>query len=121
LDVKSPNRLTLGRIVGFCVMSGGRLELPTRGFSILKQILLNQHLQRFEITITPNLGVAELRYDFLEVRSRIKGKIIKKCNVLSVNLLIFIKTVRKKKNKIWIWTAVDHFKPGILGWATPKP
>jgi insertion element IS1 protein InsB len=21
-----------------------------------------------------------------------------------------------KKNKIWIWTAVDHFKKGILGW-----
>lgn len=21
-----------------------------------------------------------------------------------------------KKNKIWLWTAVDHFKPGILGW-----
>jgi len=21
-----------------------------------------------------------------------------------------------KKNKIWIWTAVDHFKAGILGW-----
>ena len=24
--------------------------------------------------------------------------------------------VRSKKNKIWLWTAVDHFKPGILGW-----
>jgi IS1 family transposase len=23
---------------------------------------------------------------------------------------------RSEKNKIWIWTAVDHFKPGILGW-----
>ncbi|MEX0270992.1 IS1 family transposase [Leptolyngbyaceae cyanobacterium UHCC 1019] len=22
-----------------------------------------------------------------------------------------------KKNKIWLWTAVDHFKKGILGWA----
>jgi IS1 family transposase len=21
-----------------------------------------------------------------------------------------------KKNKIWIWTAVDHFSQGILGW-----
>lgn len=21
-----------------------------------------------------------------------------------------------KKNKIWVWTAVDHFKRGILGW-----
>ena len=21
-----------------------------------------------------------------------------------------------KKNKIWLWTVVDHFKPGILGW-----
>ncbi len=21
-----------------------------------------------------------------------------------------------KKNKIWLWTAVDHFKQGILGW-----
>ncbi len=21
-----------------------------------------------------------------------------------------------KKNKIWLWTAVDHFKAGILGW-----
>ncbi|MEO1621137.1 MAG: IS1 family transposase [Cyanobacteria bacterium J06632_3] len=21
-----------------------------------------------------------------------------------------------KKNKIWIWTAVNHFQPGILGW-----
>jgi IS1 family transposase len=21
-----------------------------------------------------------------------------------------------QKNKIWLWTAVDHFKPGILGW-----
>src|SRR4028119_1057836 len=24
--------------------------------------------------------------------------------------------VGSKKNKTWIWTAVDHFKPGILGW-----
>ncbi len=24
--------------------------------------------------------------------------------------------VGSKKNKIWIWTAVDHFKSGILGW-----
>jgi hypothetical protein len=21
-----------------------------------------------------------------------------------------------KKNKIWLWTEVDHFKTGILGW-----
>ena len=21
-----------------------------------------------------------------------------------------------QKNKIWLWTAVDHFKPGILAW-----
>lgn len=21
-----------------------------------------------------------------------------------------------KKNKIWLWTAVNHFKPGILAW-----
>jgi insertion element IS1 protein InsB len=25
--------------------------------------------------------------------------------------------VGKKQNKIWIWTVVDHFQPGILGWA----
>ena len=24
--------------------------------------------------------------------------------------------VGSKKNKIWLWAAVDHFKPGILGW-----
>lgn len=24
--------------------------------------------------------------------------------------------VGSKKNKIWLWTAVDHFKAGILGW-----
>jgi IS1 family transposase/transposase-like protein len=24
--------------------------------------------------------------------------------------------VGKKQNKIWIWTVVDHFQPGILGW-----
>jgi IS1 family transposase/DNA-directed RNA polymerase subunit RPC12/RpoP len=24
--------------------------------------------------------------------------------------------VSSKKNKIWIWTALDHFKQGILGW-----
>ena len=24
--------------------------------------------------------------------------------------------VGKKKNKIWLWTAVDHFRDGILGW-----
>ena len=24
--------------------------------------------------------------------------------------------VGSKKNKIWIWTAVNHFKPGILEW-----
>ena len=24
--------------------------------------------------------------------------------------------VGSKKNKLWIWTAVDHFKPGLLGW-----
>ncbi|BAQ59987.1 hypothetical protein GM3708_393 [Geminocystis sp. NIES-3708] len=23
-----------------------------------------------------------------------------------------------KKNKIWIWTAVNHFQQGILGWVT---
>ena len=23
---------------------------------------------------------------------------------------------RKKQNKVWIWTVVDHFAPGILGW-----
>ncbi|NET16494.1 MAG: IS1 family transposase [Okeania sp. SIO1H6] len=21
-----------------------------------------------------------------------------------------------KKNKVWIWTALDHFRSGILGW-----
>lgn len=25
--------------------------------------------------------------------------------------------VGKKKNKVWIWTVVDHFRAGILGWA----
>lgn len=24
--------------------------------------------------------------------------------------------VGQKKNKIWLWTAVDHFRDGILGW-----
>ena len=24
--------------------------------------------------------------------------------------------VGSKNNKIWVWTAVDHFRPGILGW-----
>nr|WP_250126198.1 IS1 family transposase [Chroococcidiopsis sp. CCMEE 29] len=24
--------------------------------------------------------------------------------------------VGSKKNKIWLWTAVDHFRPGILAW-----
>ncbi len=24
--------------------------------------------------------------------------------------------IRSKKNKIWLWTAVAPFKPGILGW-----
>lgn len=24
--------------------------------------------------------------------------------------------VGKKQNKLWIWTVVDHFAPGILGW-----
>lgn len=24
--------------------------------------------------------------------------------------------VGQKRNKVWIWTAVDHFHPGILGW-----
>ncbi len=24
--------------------------------------------------------------------------------------------VGSKKKKVWIWTVVDHFKPGILGW-----
>jgi len=22
-----------------------------------------------------------------------------------------------KKNKVWIWTTVNHFQPGILAWA----
>ena len=26
------------------------------------------------------------------------------------------KPLSAQKNKIWIWTAVNHFKPGILGW-----
>ena len=25
--------------------------------------------------------------------------------------------VGRKRDKVWIWTAVDHFNPGILGWA----
>ena len=25
--------------------------------------------------------------------------------------------VKRKRNKVWIWTVVDHFRPGILGWA----
>jgi insertion element IS1 protein InsB len=24
--------------------------------------------------------------------------------------------VGRKQNKIWIWTVVDHFRPGLLGW-----
>ncbi len=24
--------------------------------------------------------------------------------------------VGRKRNKVWIWTVVDHFRPGILGW-----
>jgi insertion element IS1 protein InsB len=27
-----------------------------------------------------------------------------------------LQTYVKKTDKIWLWTAVDHFKPGILGW-----
>ena len=26
------------------------------------------------------------------------------------------KRLLAQKNKIWIWTTVNHFKPGILGW-----
>ena len=25
--------------------------------------------------------------------------------------------VGRKRDKVWIWTVVDHFQPGILGWA----
>ena len=25
--------------------------------------------------------------------------------------------VGRKQNKVWIWTLVAHFHPGILGWA----
>ena len=27
-----------------------------------------------------------------------------------------LKLLSVQKNKIWLWTAVDHFRPGILGW-----
>ena len=27
-----------------------------------------------------------------------------------------LQTYVKKKHKIWLWTAVDHFRSGILGW-----
>ena len=27
-----------------------------------------------------------------------------------------LETFVGSKNKIWVWTAVDHFKPGILAW-----
>ena len=27
-----------------------------------------------------------------------------------------LETYVRKKNKIWLWTAVDHFQPGLLGW-----
>lgn len=27
-----------------------------------------------------------------------------------------LETFVGKKNKIWVWTAVDHFQAGILGW-----
>ncbi len=27
-----------------------------------------------------------------------------------------LQTYVKKTDKIWVWTAVDHFQPGILGW-----
>ncbi len=27
-----------------------------------------------------------------------------------------LQTFVSKKNKVWIWTVVDHFRPGILGW-----
>ena len=27
-----------------------------------------------------------------------------------------LETFVGKKNKIWFWTAVNHFQPGILGW-----
>ena len=27
-----------------------------------------------------------------------------------------LQTFVSLKNKLWIWTAVNHFKPGILGW-----
>jgi IS1 family transposase len=33
----------------------------------------------------------------------------------SVNLTNW-KLLSAQKNKIWLWTAVDHFKKGILGW-----
>ncbi len=26
-----------------------------------------------------------------------------------------------RENKLWIWTAVDHFKPGLLGWVVGDP
>jgi hypothetical protein len=25
--------------------------------------------------------------------------------------------VGKKESKVWIWTVVNHFQPGVLGWA----
>ena len=27
-----------------------------------------------------------------------------------------LKPLWAQKNKVWVWTAVDHFKPGILAW-----
>lgn len=26
------------------------------------------------------------------------------------------KRLSAQKNKLWLWTAVDHFRPGILAW-----
>ncbi len=40
-----------------------------------------------------------------------------KSNIPEVGELDELQTfVHSKKNKIWLWTAVNHFAPGILAW-----
>ena len=41
--------------------------------------------------------------------------------ILAVGELDELPTFVGSKNKLWIWTAVNNFKPGILGWVVGDP
>ena len=98
--------------------------------TLAKYLGLQKHVSVFfknKTCVSVSESVAEKFRDWLGQTQKLEPVTVRELDVYDpevmpeVGELDELQTYVKKTHKIWLWTAVDHFRSGILGWVLGDP